>query len=674
MSRLVDTKNKKIILGTILLLVIVGGSYGAYAILNPMQSNDPSEQNSVLTLTDYKDVNVTVNLPVERVACLSGGLTEIFCTLGGQDKIVARIDSVIFPPSILDVTSLAAAARDISAEALLDMDLDLVIADTAFSDDNRAAIEAAGVPVIIETTGDLARINTIITNFGLILDNSEKATEVLENIEYYTNLVDERITNANLATEEKTTFYVELTNEWRSRSDASVQGALLTSSGGINIVTDTSVMSPTVSAEVVVESNPDVIIKLYSKSTSLTDYQEAYAEIMNRTALQETTAVTSGQVYVCYWYLTTGEMYPVGELYFAKWLYPDLFADIDPSAIHAELVQDYYGIDLTGTWAYPSANEPEPTEPETVTVVDVNGDEITVSLPVERVVSISNGLTEAICALGCEDLIVGRDSGSTFPSSILSIDEVGASSYTPNVEMVLEKEPDLVVAGTMLNSNQEVLTQLRNAGIPVYIEKVSNYTRMTQFINDMGLVLDKETEATELVEYLNEIYNLVTERVATVMESEKPIVYAEWNNMWRTFKEGQGVDLMIVAAGGINIATVGEEMNSSGYISPEHVVEVNPDVILKMPTGVDGDVTVLQDARDELLSRTALSETTAVLNERVYVYDSTIYTGMRNPVGLLFFAKWLHPDLFADIDPIVVQADLIQEFFGIDLEAVYVYP
>ncbi len=44
------------------------------------------------------------------------------------------------------------------------------------------------------------------------------------------------------------------------------------------------------------------------------------------------------------------------------------------------------------------------------------------------------------------------------------------------------------------------------------------------------------------------------------------------------------------------------------------------------------------------------------------------------PIGCLYFAKWFHPDLFEDIDPEAVHREMLQKFFDVELEGVYVYP
>jgi iron complex transport system substrate-binding protein len=308
-------------------------------------------QNVTVTITDLKG-NQTVTLPVHRIGCLNGGLAEVICALGGEDKIIARTDDVVFPTSLLDKPSVGVnAAADINLEALLSLNPDLVVSSSAFSADSIAIIQAAGIPVLIENTASVDRVNTIVTNFGLILDTPEKAAEIVNNTQYYTALVQQRI--ANLTASEKTTFYYEFSRTWYSMTSRTNMGTVLASCGGMNIATNASVSYTSLSPEYVAEANPDVIIYSLSGTTNLTDYQTIHDELLSRTVLQEVNAIKDERVHVFYYYLGAGIRYPVGELYFAKWFYPDLFTDIDPTAIHVQLIQDYFGVPLEGTYAYP---------------------------------------------------------------------------------------------------------------------------------------------------------------------------------------------------------------------------------------------------------------------------------------------------------------------------------
>ena len=321
----------------------------------------------------------------------------------------------------------------------------------------------------------------------------------------------------------------------------------------------------------------------------------------------------------------------------------------------------------------PEANPQEGT----ITVEDGTGVQVAIKTPVERIVTLNGGLTEIICALGCEDKIVGRDSTSTFPSSILEKTSVG-ESYIPNLELLLELEPDLVIADSMLTYNNETRGKIEAAGIPVFIsdtadpqpdpnsnETVIDFT--SNVVRKLGLILDRQDKANEIIDYMQYYKNLVNERIANLVPSEKPSVYYEFIDNWMT-----AVIPSITQAGGVNIAA-----NESVYaptLSPEYVAEKNPDVIIRMISSPNHDVTDFKTVRDEILSRPGLGEVTAIKEGRVYVCDYEIRSGIRCVVGWLQWAKWIQPSLFEDIDPAAVHADLLQQFFGVDLEGVYAYP
>jgi len=313
------------------------------------------------------------------------------------------------------------------------------------------------------------------------------------------------------------------------------------------------------------------------------------------------------------------------------------------------------------------------SQSDAVTIVDATGAKVNVTLPVERIVSLNSGLTEVICALGCEDRIVGRDASSVFPTSISEKPVAGQNSYDPNLEVLLELAPDVVVADSMLSYNSEALKKIESAGLPVIIEDPSNVSRVKIVTSNFGLILGKEEKAEEINNYIASYVNLVNERIKDLTSSEKPSVYIEWYTAWQSFAEGSSGNEILVDAGGINIAS--GITNSAPTLSPEYVVEQNPDVIIRMISGdLIGNMTGFEATRSELLNRVGLSEVAAVKEGKVYVYDPIILEGIRYPVGLLYWAKWFHPSLFEDIDPAAVHAQLIQQFFGVTLEGVYSYP
>jgi len=319
---------------------------------------------------------------------------------------------------------------------------------------------------------------------------------------------------------------------------------------------------------------------------------------------------------------------------------------------------------------------PSETAPqkETVTIIDALGVAVEVEVPVERIISLYSSLSEIICALGGQDRIVGRDATSNFPPSILEKPVVGESSYNPNLEVLLELNPDLVVSDSMLSD--ETRQTIEGAGVPVFISTTGeldprstvtaiNFTG--QLIRNFGLILGEEEKADEIVDYMESYENLVNERIKNLTPSEKPLVYYEWYMSWYSC-----VTASVAHAGGINIAA--EEPISFPTLSIEYVLEKDPDVIIRMISSPEHDVVDFETMREEILNRPVLSEVKAVKEGRVYVYDYVVWTGTRLPAGLLYWAKWFHPSLFEDIDPAAIHKELIQRFFGIELEGVFAYP
>lgn len=306
---------------------------------------------------------------------------------------------------------------------------------------------------------------------------------------------------------------------------------------------------------------------------------------------------------------------------------------------------------------------------ETITIVDGTGVHVKVEIPVERIVCISDGLTEVICALGGGDRIVGRDSYSTFPPSILEKPVVAESSYNPDLELLLELEPDLVIADLRLSS--ELRGKIEDAGVPVILDNISDPKRVKISIKTLGLILNEEEKAGEIVDYIESYENVVRERVGSLTLNEKPLVYFEWGPGW-SCGAGSVYHERIVDAGGINIAA-GEPIRSP-ILSPEYVVEKNPDIIFKSIGKTGGELVAFQNARDEILSRPGFSEVKAIKEGRVYIIDSQVGTGLPSIVGLLYVAKWFHSSLFEDIGPATIHEQLVQEFFGIELEGVFTYP
>jgi iron complex transport system substrate-binding protein len=553
-------------------------------------------------------------------------------------------------------------------ENLLELQPDIVFADTmlTYNPDAQTQLKNAGIPVVIELMNNATCLKTCIHDLGVILGKEENAAAMTNYITSYETLVNERL--ANITAAEKPKVYIEW-GTWQSYAEGSGADGNIVAAGGLNVASGSSTSYPTVSPESIVEKDPDVILLLqFGTAPNMTSFKSTVDGLYSREVLSGTTAIKEKRVYAYSPDIFEGIRYPVGLLYFAKWFYPAQFADIDPATVHQDLIEKFFDLPLDGVFTYP----------ETLTIVDGTDTTLTLNLPVNRIVSLNSGMTEILCALGCEDQLVGRDESSTLPPSVLKVPTAGESSYYPNLEVLLELEPDLVVADSSFTYVPEGMSRLQAAGIPVFISDTSdpqasahsNSTTIDftcNLVYKLSMIVQKQDRANDYITYAQHYNNLVKERIANLTKDQRPNVMLEWYAPYNTF-----VTPSLDQAGGINIAE-----NQSIYapvLSPEFVVEQNPSVIIRLILSLNHDEVDFKAAQTEILNRPELSGVAAIKNDGVFICDYAIRDGIHGLVGYLYWAKWCQPDLFADINPAAVSAEIDQTFFGETISGVFAYP
>lgn len=311
-----------------------------------------------------------------------------------------------------------------------------------------------------------------------------------------------------------------------------------------------------------------------------------------------------------------------------------------------------------------------PVAAEKIVIEDYQGEIVEIEKPVEKIVCMSPAMVEILIILEGEEKIIARtEMDDDLLSSAQNIPVVGSSSNRPQIEAVLELEPDLIIADTMLSDrNREIFESF---GIKVVVESTSDPDRLDQVIDNFALILDKKEKAEELKSFMAEYEDLIKNRLAEIDSEERPLVYWEWRGKYRTGTSKATVDPLINFAGGINIAHDLE--GSYPVVSSEFVWEENPDVIVKMASR-DDSLADMKNSRDELMDRDALKDTNAVKNDRVHIISWDVQNGVFSIIGKLYYAKFFHPDIFADIDPGSIREEMLNRFFEQDEFDSAVYP
>lgn len=216
-----------------------------------------------------------------------------------------------------------------------------------------------------------------------------------------------------------------------------------------------------------------------------------------------------------------------------------------------------------------------------VTITDSTGETITLDKKPERIVSMAPSTTEIVAALGAEDKLVGRTKYCNYPESILKLPEVGGTK-DPNVEKIIELQPDLVVGSTHVS--QEVIDKLREVGIPtVFVNEQENFEGTYSAIEKVAQLIGEEDKAKEIVNAMKKKVEDTTKKVEEVATGEKLKVYyaVGFGDYDSTAGGDTFIGEIITLSGGNNIA---QDVQGWSY-SKEKIVENDPDIII-VPAGM----------------------------------------------------------------------------------------
>ncbi|MHC1631463.1 MAG: ABC transporter substrate-binding protein [Methanotrichaceae archaeon] len=314
-----------------------------------------------------------------------------------------------------------------------------------------------------------------------------------------------------------------------------------------------------------------------------------------------------------------------------------------------------------------------------VNITDETGNEVAVPLNPQRIVCMSPAAAEIIYALGESDRLVGLTEDCNMPPVLQEKKSVGKSCRSADIEMTLELRPDLVITKTGGQFSVESEEQIKAGGVPVVRYRALHIDTLIPMIEDIGLILGKEDAAEELKEYEENYCDTISERVMTIPTENRPSVYfmSMGHFDWTASSVSAG-HKRIVESGGNNIAA---DLNGKvPHVDMEWVIDQNPDIIVYSISssqygGATPTIEEMKQKRQEIFDLPGFDQINAVKNNKVYVMDISMASGLNDIVTLLYYAKWFNPGLFQDVDPRAVQEDIYQRYFDINLDGIrQVYP
>lgn len=266
------------------------------------------------------------------------------------------------------------------------------------------------------------------------------------------------------------------------------------------------------------------------------------------------------------------------------------------------------------------------------TFTDGAGREVTIEKVPERVVSLASSATEVMFAIDAGDKVVGVDKYSTYPEEVTELPNLGSGSSL-DMEKLIELEPDLVVIWYFYG---EAIENIEQRGINVMAINPASVSDIYDEIGQLGTILGVEESAQDVIDDLQTRISGITDYVDTIPVEDRPMVYYETSQPFKSLNADTFTGELISMAGGVNIAA--DQESRYPVLSSEWVIQEDPDVIVVLSYGA---------SVEEIKAREGWDQISAVANDRVYSIESDwVTSNPRLVLGLEQLAKWFYPDYF----------------------------
>lgn len=288
--------------------------------------------------------------------------------------------------------------------------------------------------------------------------------------------------------------------------------------------------------------------------------------------------------------------------------------------------------------ASPSAEAAFPVE-----LTDDADRTVTIDAEPMRIVSLAPSNTEIVCALDACDRIVGVTDFDDYPPEIADVTDVVIQTQV-DVELVVDAEPDLVLAAGNGLTPTEIIEQLDDLGLTVLVLYPESLDEVYADIELVGAAIGASDAVDTLVAGMQERVDAVATAVA---DAPRPrTLYEVFYSEGTTYTAGEGSFLAsLIDISGAEPVT-GDAM---GVIDAESLVEADPELVLLGSASYDPSLSDPETALETVSARPGWAELTAVDAGAVLPYLDDIVTtrpGPRIVDGLEALARAIHPDAF----------------------------
>lgn len=243
-----------------------------------------------VTVTDMAGREITLDAPATRVVALSASDCEIIYALGAGELLVGRGEYCDYPAEVLEVPAVQSGAET-NIEQIIALEPQvLFMTKMAQTEEQIAALEAAGVHVVVSDAQDIAGVYEAIGMIGTLLGReAEAGTMVADMVAVFDDVA------ARAAGDGSETIYFEVSplqyGLWAAGADTFMD-EIAQMLGLTNAFADVSGWAE-VSEEQVLSRDPDYIVTI---SMYYGEGPTPVEEIQGRAGWENVSAVKNGKI------------------------------------------------------------------------------------------------------------------------------------------------------------------------------------------------------------------------------------------------------------------------------------------------------------------------------------------------------------------------------------------
>ena len=233
-----------------------------------------------ITLNDDLGRTVTLSSPAQRIVSLAPSITETLFALHAGDQVVGVTDFCNYPHEATAKHHVGGVTNP-NLETIISLKPDLIILSMEGNvrEDFKKLLEL-GIPIFVTNPRTLDGIHKSINDIGTLTARTEEAQLLVHAMKHTEDSL------RALVKEQKTVLLIVSLQPLIVLGSRTFLAELLQIAGGKNIVGETPSTYPTLSREIVVEKNPDIIIVTSNILKHTTELIDMFPEWHNLNAIR----------------------------------------------------------------------------------------------------------------------------------------------------------------------------------------------------------------------------------------------------------------------------------------------------------------------------------------------------------------------------------------------------